>query len=102
MLMQDFKINIHGVNVLDPVFPREMEISHKHYHLEITTTNEQEIKLKKRLLFEGFAIDIKPFDLTEYQETELANDIQNFLHSHYESAGILMILIIIVYMFKRI
>ena len=93
MLMQDFKINIHEVNVLDPVFPREMEIAHKHYHLEITATNEQEMKLKKRLLSEGLAIDIKPFDLTEYQETDQANDIQNFLHSHYESAGMLMILI---------
>jgi hypothetical protein len=69
-----------------------MEISYKHYHLEITATNEQEMNLKKRLFAEGLAIDIKPFDLTKYQEADQlqANDIQSFLYSHndYESAGI--------------
>jgi adenosine deaminase len=89
--MQDLKINIHGVNILKPAFKREKEITYKHYHLEISATNEQEMKLKKKLLAEGLAIDIKPFDLTEYQEADQlqANDIQNFLQSHYESAGIL-------------
>ena len=66
-----------------------MEIPYKHYHLEITATNEQEANLKKKLLAGGLAIDIKPFDLTKYQEPDQlqANDIQNFLQSHYESAG---------------
>ena len=65
-----------------------MEIPYKHYHLEITTTNEQEANLKKKLLAGGLAIDIKPFDLTKYQEADQlqASDIQ-FLQSHYESAG---------------
>jgi predicted phage tail protein len=87
--MQDLKIKIHGVNVVEPAFEREMKISYKHYHLEITATNEQETNLKKRLLAGGLAIDIKPFDLTEYQEADQrqTNNIQNFLQSHYESAG---------------
>ena len=89
LLMQDLKINIYGVNVLQPTFEREEEVSYKHYHLEITATNEQEATLKKKLLAGGLAIDIKPFDLTKYQEADQlqANDIQNFLQSHYESAG---------------
>ena len=86
-LIQDLKINIHGVNVLEPAFPREIDLPYKHYHLEITATNEQELNLKKRLLAGGLAIDIKPFDMTEYQEADQASDIQNFLQSHYESAG---------------
>ena len=67
-----------------------MEIPYKHYHLEITATNEQEINLEKRLLSESLAIDIKPFDLTKHQQPDQlqANDIQNRLQSHYESAGI--------------
>ena len=84
--MQDLKINIHGVNALEPAFPREVEIPYKHYHLEITATNDQEINLKRKLLSEGLAIDIKPFDLSEYQEADQTNDTQNFLQS-YESAG---------------
>ena len=65
-----------------------MEIPYKHYHLEITATNEQEINLIKELQAEGLAIDIKPFNLTEYLEADQANDIQNRLQSPYESAGI--------------
>lgn len=64
-----------------------MEIPYKHYHLEITATSEQEVNLKKRLLAEGLAIGIKPFHLTKHQEPDQANDIQNSLQSHYESAG---------------
>ena len=85
--MQDLKINIHGVNVLEPIFPREVEIPYKHYHLEITATNDQEIKLRKKLLSEGLAIDIKPFDLSEYQEANQTNDVQNYLQGQHESAG---------------
>ena len=65
--MQDLKINIHGVNVLKPTFPWEREIPYKHYHLEITATNEQEINLIKRLQAKDLAIGIKPFDFTKYQ-----------------------------------
>ena len=54
--MQHLKINIHGINILQPAFPLEMEIPYKEYHLEITATNEQEANLKKRLLAEGLAI----------------------------------------------
>ena len=66
-----------------------MEIPYKHYHLEIIATNDQEANLKKKLLAGGLAIDIKPFDLTKYQKADelQASDIQNFLQSHYESAG---------------
>ena len=80
-------MNIHGVNILKPAFKREIEIPYKHYHLEITATNEQEVNLKKRLLAGGLAIDIKPFHLTEHQEPDQANGIQNSLQSHNESAG---------------
>ena len=47
------------------------------------------MNLKKRLLAEDLAIDIKPFDLTKYQEADQlqANEIQTFPQSHYESAG---------------
>ena len=65
--MQDLKINIHGVNVLKSAFPWKREISYKHYHLEITATNEQEITLIKRLQAKDLAIDIKPFHFTKYQ-----------------------------------
>ena len=66
-----------------------MEIICKRYHLEITATNEQETNLEKRLLAEGLAIGIEPFNLTKYQEDDelQANEIQTFPQSHYESAG---------------
>ena len=65
-----------------------MEIPYKHYHLEISATNEQEMNLIKTLQAEGLAIDIKPFDLTEYLEADQAKEFQNRLQSPYESAGI--------------
>ena len=55
-MLQDLRINIHGVNILQPAFPLEKEIPYKHYHLEITATNKQEMNLKERLLT-GLAID---------------------------------------------
>lgn len=77
ILLQDLRINIKGVNILKPVFRREREIPYKHYHLEITATNDQEIKLKKSLLARGLAVDIKLFELAKHQETDHANDIQD-------------------------
>ena len=84
ILLQDLRINIKGVNILEPVFRRERDIPYKHYHLEITATNDQEIKLKKSLLDRGLAIDIKPFELAKHQETDHANDVQD---SHCVSEG---------------
>lgn len=78
-LLQDLKINIKGVNVLDPVFEREKEVPYKHYHLEITATKDQEMNLKKRLLARGLAIDIKPFNLADYQQT---HNVQSILLTH--------------------
>ena len=77
ILLQDLKINIKGVNILEPAFDREMEIPYKHYHLEITATNDQEIKLKRSLLARGLAINIKPFELSKHQETDHSNDVQD-------------------------
>ena len=74
--MQDLKINIKGVNILKPNFTREKEIPHKHYHLEITATNNQEVQLKDKLLARGLAIDIKPFNLAEHQETD-STDVED-------------------------
>ena len=77
ILLQDLRINIEGVNILETVFSREREIPYKHYHLEITATNDQEIKLKKSLLARGLAIHIKPFELAKHQETDHVNDVQD-------------------------
>ena len=76
-------INISGVNVLEPAFQREREIPYKHYHLEITATNEQYKKLKKDLLAQGLAVDIGPFDWPKHQQADQANDIQNFQQTHH-------------------
>ena len=73
-----------------------MEIQYKKYHLEIIATNEQETNLKKRLLAEGLAIGIEPFNLIKYQEADelQANEIQTFPQSHYESGGMQIAMII--------
>ena len=62
---------------------REKEIPHKHYHLEITATNSQELQLKDKLLARGLAIDIKPFNLAKHQETD-NTDVED---SHRVSEG---------------
>lgn len=54
-------INLHGVNILNPAFKREFTIIYKHYHLEITATDDQEIELKKKLQARSLAVDVKPF-----------------------------------------
>ena len=41
---------------------REVTIVYKHYHLEITATDDQEIELKKKLQARSLAVDVKPFD----------------------------------------
>ena len=74
------------MNILEPAFNREEEIQYKHYHLEITATNDQEMNLKRRLLVSGLAIDIKPFHFTKHQEAGKDNDVQG-LQSHCESEG---------------
>ena len=74
------------MNILDTAFDREEEIQYKHYHLEITATNDQEMTLKNRLLAGGLVIDIKPFHFTKHQETDKDNDVQS-LQSHSESEG---------------
>ena len=67
---------------------------YKHYHLEITATNEQETNLRKKLLGGGLAIDIKPFNLTKHQKADQlqANDVQTFSQNHNESAGMQIIM----------
>lgn len=90
ILLQDLKLNINGVNILDPAFPCEKEIQYNHYHLEITATSDQEMNLKERLLAQSLAIDIKRFDLAECQQADHANDVQNaMLQSDCESGGML-------------
>ena len=65
----------------------DKELPYQHYHLEITATIDQEMKLKKALLAQGLAIDIKPFDLSEHQEVDQPNNVHTFLQSHYDSEG---------------
>ena len=65
---------------------REREIIYKHYHLEITVTHDQEIELKKILQAQGLAIDVKPFDLNNYQQSDHDN-VQNFVQTQCESEG---------------
>lgn len=38
-----------------------MTVVYKHYHLEITATDDQEIELKKKLQARSLAVDVKPF-----------------------------------------
>ena len=84
--LQDLRINIYGVNILEPAFQREREIPYEHYHLEITATKDQEAQLLKRLLAQGLAVDIKPFSLANYQETDNANErVQSNLENHCAS-----------------
>ena len=45
-----------------------MEIPYKHYHVEITATSDQLMEARRRILANGLAIDIFPFDVTKHKE----------------------------------
>ena len=64
--MQDLGINLHGVNTLHPSFERDILFTYKHYHLEITASDQQERDLKQRLYAEGLAVNVQPFDLNKH------------------------------------
>ena len=70
---------------MKPAFKREITIVYKHYHLEITATNDQEIELKKKLQARGLAVDVKPFHLPSQSRTDDVDENSSGSSKHLKS-----------------
>ena len=82
MLIQVLHINLHGVNVLKPVYSREYPIVYKHYHLEIVATKIQFAQLTDALHSKGLATDVNEFDVSKYCDVSKLPQHYQILFAH--------------------
>ena len=49
-------------------FDRQATIKYKHNHVVLVATDKQEEELKQKLLVDGLAIDVKPYQLMRWSD----------------------------------
>ena len=66
--VQNFSINIIGVNTLNLAFKHTVPVSYQHNHVVLVATDEEIKELKRKLRATGLALDVRPYNRIKHSD----------------------------------